>query len=742
MRNALHGGPFYPLGATTRFPRPGPELRHNSKTSLQPALLDRPVAGLRGVGRDTERRLGQLGIRTIRDLLLHLPFRHESATDLFTIASLPEREEVNLKVRVVSCAVHETARRRIKVLEALVRDDTGSMVAVWYNQAYLETAFREQPEVLLRGMLVRKRQRGPLFVVRRHEILGREGESRHILGLIPVYPSTGDLSVRTIRNLLHTAAPLARHFPEPLPAELLARRGYPRKAEAILACHFPSFTGEAQTARERLAFEELLLLQLALVARRRQLDREQTALPLGPPGELAASFLAGLPYQPTAAQQRVMGEIDADLRRPVPMRRLLHGDVGSGKTLVAAYALVRAAEEGGQAALMAPTEVLADQHFLGLSERLARHGIRVGLLKGSLPAGERRAMRSSTAKGQVDIVIGTHALIQEGVRFHDLRLVVVDEQHRFGVRQREAILLTRPDGRKPHTLHMSATPIPRTLSLTLYGDLDVSVLDEMPPGRQPVKTRLVFPRAERRMWEFVRGELTKGRQAYVVCPLIEESEALQAASANETFRRLSAGELKGFRVGLLHGQLPAAEKAAVMSAFAAGQLEVLISTSVIEVGIDVANATVMVILGARRFGLSQLHQLRGRVGRGAHESYCLLAVEEEDPTVADRLALFARTADGFVLAEADLALRGAGQLFGERQSGAGDLLAASLVRDRSLLEEARAEAERLLALCEEGEVSSVEAVSNRESPTVQVWLPALEAARTRFGDLVSKMERV
>jgi len=708
---------------------------------LQPALLEQPVAVLRGVGRDTGRRLGQLDIHTIRDLLFHLPFRHESATDLVTIASLPEKEEVNLKVRVVSCAVHETLRRRIKVLEALVSDDTGSIVAVWYNQAYLETAFREHPEVLLRGMLVRKRQRGPLFVVRRHEILGGGEESRHILGLIPVYPSTGDLSVRTIRNLLHSAAPLARHLPEPLPSELLARRGYPRKAEAILACHFPTVSREAQAARERLAFEELLLLQLALIERRHQLDCEQTALPLGPPGELAGAFLAGLPYRPTAAQLRVMGEIDADLAQSVPMRRLLHGDVGSGKTVVAAYALVRAVEKGGQAALMAPTEVLADQHYVGLRDRLAQHGIRVGLLKGSLPASERRAIRVSAAKGQVDILIGTHALIQEGVRFHDLRLVVVDEQHRFGVRQREAMLLARPDGRRPHTLHMSATPIPRTLSLTLYGDLDVSVLDEMPPGRQPVKTRLVFPRAESRMWEFVRGQLNKGRQAYVVCPLIEESEALQAVSANETFRRLSASELEGFRVGLLHGQLPAAEKGAVMSAFAAGQLQVLISTSVIEVGIDVANATVMVILGARRFGLSQLHQLRGRVGRGAHESYCLLAVEEEDPAVADRLALFARTSDGFVLAEADLALRGAGQLFGERQSGASDLLVASLVRDRHLLEEARAEAERLLALWEGRQASPAGVGSGQESSAIAAWLPAVEAARSRFGDLISRMER-
>jgi ATP-dependent DNA helicase RecG len=601
-------------------------------------------------------------------------------------------------------------------------------VALWYNQAYLEAPFRERPEVLLKGVLVRQRGR-PVFLVKRHEILGASEESRHILGLIPVYPSTADLSVRTIRTLLHEAASLAINLVDPLPAEMLARRRYPGKSEAVLASHFPVDLGEARSARERLAFEELLLLQLALLRRRRAQDRQESARPLDKPGSLSAAFLRGLPYAPTAAQVRVIAEIERDLIRTVPMRRLLHGDVGSGKTMVAAYCLLRAVEQGGQGALMAPTEVLADQHFLGLADQLAGHGVEVRLLKGSQAAAERRAVRKGLETGEVDVVVGTHALIQEGVRFRDLRLAVVDEQHRFGVSQRDAIVAGVGEGVRPHTLHMSATPIPRTLSLTLYGDLDVSVLDEMPPGRRPVSTRLVPPESLEDMWESVRSELTRGHQAYVVCPLIEESEALQTASARQMFADLAAGELRGFRLRLLHGQLPAAEKAATMAAFAGGDTDVLVSTSVIEVGVDVGNATVMVILGARRFGLSQLHQLRGRVGRGAERSYCFLPTGDEDEVALERLRVFAGTNDGFALAEADLLARGAGQLFGERQSGLGDLRVASLLHDRALLEEARGEAEMRL---KDGTAESM------GSGVAML----LEAAEERFGEEIPWLERV
>ena len=715
---------YYPLGS--RSPLGPGELQHvhTSKASVDPGRLDEPVSTLRGVGKTTERRLRGLGIETVRDLLLHLPFRHELPSRVTNVGALCLGEEVTLRAQVLSCAVRETARRRVKVLDALVSDETGTVLATWYNQAYLEAAFRERPEVLLKGVLIRQRG-ASVFLVKRHEILGDAGESHHILGLVPVYPSTADLSVRTIRTVLHEAAPQARHLIDPIPAEIRARRRYPGRAEAVLSGHFPSSLREASQARERLAFEELLLLQVAVLQQRVALNHQRRAQALAGPAGLAADFLAGLPYTPTAAQRRVMAEIECDLIREVPMRRLLHGDVGSGKTMVAAYCLLRAVEQGAQAALMAPTEVLADQHYLGLSDQLCRHGVRVRLLKGSQPAGERRAVRKALEAGEVDVVVGTHALIQDGVHFRDLRLAVVDEQHRFGVRQREAIVASEAQGFWPHTLHMSATPIPRTLSLTLYGDLDVSVLDQMPPGRQPVRTRLVFADTEKRMWEFVRAQLAQGRQAYVVCPLIEESETLQTASARQTFHDLAAGELAGFRLRLLHGQLPSAEKAAAMAAYAAGEADALVSTSVIEVGVDIANATVMVILGARRFGLSQLHQLRGRVGRGDRDSHCFLLAEGEDEAVLERLTLFARTTDGFALAEADLMARGEGQLFGERQSGVGDLEVASLLRDRRLLVDARSEAEVLLAK------------STEKEPVALV----LEASRARFGGKIAWMGR-
>jgi ATP-dependent DNA helicase RecG len=615
----------------------------------------------------------------------------------------------------------------VKVLEALVADDTGSVIATWYNQAYLEPAFRSRPEVLVKGTLMLKRG-SSTFLVKRHEILGESQESHHILGLVPVYPSTADLSVRTIRTILHRVTPLARDLIDPLPAELLARKRYAGKAEAILCSHFPTTLAEAEAARRRLAFEELFLLQVAVLRQRASQNDRRTARPLRAAGELSATFLAGLPYTPTAAQTRAIAEIERDLLRGIPMRRLLHGDVGSGKTMVATYALLRAVEQKAQGALMAPTEVLADQHYLTLEGPLSALGVRVRLLKGSQTPAERRAVRSALEAGEVDVVVGTHALIQEGVGFHDLRVVVVDEQHRFGVRQRDAIMAAEGRDTWPHTLHMSATPIPRTLSLTLYGDLDISVLDEIPAGRKPVRTRLVFADSEKRMWEFVRAELRAGRQAYVVCPLIEESESLQTASARRTFEELTQGDLAGFEVRLLHGQLPSAEKAAAMAAYVSGKVDVLVSTSVIEVGVDVPNASVLVVMGARRFGLSQLHQLRGRVGRGSAESHCFLLADGEDEVALERLALFARTSDGFELAEADLAARGEGQLFGERQSGLGDLEVASLIRDRAILEDARAEAEAMLARAEDD--------AGRVIRTV-----VFEAAEERFGRKIAWMDR-
>ncbi len=726
--SSVGGGIHYPLGRGPAVPTELLELPATSKVSIDPRCLDGGLNGLRGVGKTTLRRLQGLGLLTIRDLLLHLPFRHESPSEICGIAALSMGEEVVLRARVVSVAASETMRRRVKVLEALVSDDSGSVLAVWYNQSYLEAAFRDRPEVLIKGTLMRQRG-ASCFLVKRHEILADSGESLHILGLVPVYPSTADLSVRTLRNLIHEAAPFARHLIDPLPARMLGERRYPGRGEAVLSLHFPETQREARQARDRLAFEELLLLQTAIIRRRQRQDSARAARPLTHSGGLSQAYVDALPYEPTRAQKRVIGEIEADLARSVPMRRLLHGDVGSGKTMVATYSMLRAIEQGSQAVLMAPTEVLADQHYLELARRLSPLGVDVRLLKGSQPVGEKRTVLEAVATGKADLVVGTHALIQEGVSFHDLRVAVVDEQHRFGVRQRDAMLAADARGTWPHSLHMSATPIPRTLSLTLYGDLDVSTLDEMPAGRTPVTTRLVFSGSEEKMWAFVRQQLDQGRQAYVVCPLIEESETLEAASARQTYDVLVQGELAGYRLRLLHGGLRPAEKSDAMAEYVSGNASVLVSTTVIEVGVDVPNASVMVIMGARRFGLSQLHQLRGRVGRGGGEAYCFLLVDTEDEAALERMALFARTNDGFALAEADLAARGEGQLFGERQSGLGDLQVASLLRDRRLLEEARSVAVDVLA-------------RTQEERGFSQYRLLLEAADERFGDKVDWVDRV
>ena len=728
MDIGARGGCHYPLGSLERLVDRRESLCATSKVTREPGRLERPVSDIRGVGRVTEERLAALGISTVRELLLHLPFRHEPPSRLSQICDLRSGEEVTLRVQVVSCAVRETRRRRVKVLEALVSDQTGSTVATWYNQAYLEAAFQQRPHILVRGVVTPKRG-GATFVVKRHEILGEGEDSLHVLGLIPVYPSTGDLSVRTIRTVLHNAVPELRHVSDPVPASVLAEKRYTGRREAVFASHFPKSVREARSARDRLAFEELLLLQLAVLRKRELQGSTRGAKPSSDPPDVSAKFLESLSYTPTKAQERAIREIEDDLARGVPMRRLLHGDVGSGKTMVATYCLLRAVDQGAQAALMAPTEVLADQHYLGLSRQLDELGVKVALAKGSQASADREKVLGGLEAGEVQVIVGTHALIQEGVRFKDLRVAVVDEQHRFGVKQRDAILASDGEGFWPHTLHMSATPIPRTLSLTLYGDLDISVLDEMPVGRRAVKTKLVSRGSESQMWEFVRQRLRNGRQAYVVCPLVDESERLEAASATQTFAELSAGELCDFNVRLLHGQLVAAEKADAMAAFVRGEAQVLVSTSVIEVGVDVSSADVMVIMGARRFGLSQLHQLRGRVGRSEEQSYCFLMSEGEEGEALERLELFARTSDGFELAESDLRFRGEGQIFGERQSGMGDLEVASLLRDRRLLEDARCVAEQVRQRVDRGGVSAT-------------YRALLEASEARFDRRIGWMDRV
>jgi len=639
----------------------------------------------------TAQGLETLGIVTHGDLIEHLPFTHRDRRDARTIASLGVGEEATVAVAVRSIAVKPMRDRRRKRVEAKVFDQTAPMVAIWWNQPWVARELGEGSQVVLHGKLKGRNQ----FHVAEHELIGTGGPAGHSVGLVPVHPATYGLTAATLRKLIWDDYGLIRHVAEPLPSALLVAERLADRPAALAATHFPDSEEEEAGARRRLAFEELFLSQLAVAGRRRARGEGRRARGLQGDGELAAGWRAGLPFELTGDQDGACAEIDSDLRQGVPMQRLLMGEVGSGKTAVALHAMLRALDAGGQAALMAPTETLAEQHLITL-DRLLGGLVPVELLTGSVTAGRRRHLLARLESGELSLVVGTHALIEEPVRFRSLDVCVVDEQHRFGVRQRAALDAKAPVGLVPHALHMTATPIPRTLALTAYGDLETTVLRQLPAGRRPVETHVVdgaAVRARARAYERVREEIAKGRQCFVVCPLVAESEMLQARAATAEAQRLRETEFAAQRVGLIHGQMSTADKQEAMRAFAAGEADVLVATSVIEVGIDVPNATVMLIEAAERYGLSQLHQLRGRVGRGEHASVCILFGNPKLP----RLEAIAREGDGFALAEVDLDLRGAGEVLGTRQSGLPELRAARLPEDQALLERARAHADALIA---------------------------------------------
>jgi ATP-dependent DNA helicase RecG len=579
--------------------------------------------------------------------------------------------------------------RRRKRVEARVFDETGPAVAVWFNQPWVATQMGEGSQVLLHGKMRNRNQ----FWVSAHELVGQGAAPVHTVGLVPVHPATYGISPDTLRKLAWEDYPLLRHVVEPLPSRLRVEESLADRSAAMAAAHFPDTEEDVAGARHRLAFEELFLLQLAVAGRRRAQGGRRAASPLPAGGELVDGFLGSLPFELTGDQRAAIDAIDADLAREQPMQRLLMGEVGSGKTVVALAAMLRTVESGRQAVFMAPTETLAEQHLITI-DRLLGGLVPVELLTGSTPAARRRELLARLGSGELALVVGTHALIEEPVVFKDLALCVVDEQHRFGVRQRAALDAKAPEGLTPHALHMTATPIPRTLALTAYGDLEATVLRELPAGRRPVDTHVVDgARARARAYERIREEIAQGRQCFVVCPLVQESEALQARAATVEAERLQETEFRDQRVALIHGQMKAAEKHEAMRSFAAGEADVLVATSVIEVGIDVPNATVMVIEAADRYGLSQLHQLRGRVGRGEHQSVCILFGDPKLP----RLEAIASERDGFRLAEVDLELRGAGEVLGTRQSGLPEFRVARLPDDQELLERARARADELIA---------------------------------------------
>jgi ATP-dependent DNA helicase RecG len=624
----------------------------------------------------------RLGLLTVGDLLEHLPRDRQSAR---TIAALVPEETATVVAEVRSIASRPVRRRGMRPLvEAVVADETGTMKATFFNQPWLERQYRPGTRLLLQGKYQARNRFRVSFHAPTGELVGSAGEE------VATYPATDGLSSTQILALARQWRGAAQEALEPLPARLRAIERLPDRAAALDAAHF----GDHEGGRRRLAFEELLLLQIALLRRRARRREGARAEPLDPPGELTRRWLAdSLPFMPTNDQRTAMAVIDDEIARDRPMQRLLMGEVGSGKTVVALYAMLRAVESGAQAALMAPTETLAEQHFATLQKLMPGELMQAALLTGSTPAGRRTDLLGKLATGELKLLVGTHALIEEAVEFDRLAVVVVDEQHRFGVNQRRALDRKSPGALAPHVLHMTATPIPRTLALTAYGDLDVTVLRELPAGRRPIDTYVASTEAERsRAYERIREELRAGRQAFVVCPLVEESEALQARAATAEYERLRAGELRDFRVVLLHGQLKPREKQEAMAAFAAGAADVLVATTVIEVGIDVPNATVMLVENAERYGISQLHQLRGRIGRGEHDSLCLLFGPKESP----RLRALAAHTDGFALAEIDLELRGEGEMLGTRQSGLASFRVAQLPEDAELLERARMRARAIL----------------------------------------------
>ena len=655
------------------------------------ALLNTPVEQVRPVGRARAELLGKIGIRSASDLLFHFPRDYLDLTNEQPIAELDEGETRTIRgtVTEVSGFSRGFGKSRVAIL---VHDGTGHLRATWFNQPFMRDKFREGQTVLLTA---KPKMRGMMWEMSHPQVTYLElEEADSASAMVPIYPLTEGITQYHMRRMVAAAVEEFAEVPEEVfPDQLLRQYRLMSLAEAIRTIHTPESPEASGAARRRFIFQELFVLQLALSVRRAQ-QHSMPAPALSTSTKIDARIRRLLPFELTAAQEAVITEVTADMALERPMNRLLQGDVGSGKTVVALYAMLVAVAHGKQAVLMAPTEILARQHAETLADWLDASRVHFAVLTGSNTRRERETLLASIADGGVDVVMGTHAVIQDDVRFNDLGLVVIDEQHKFGVKQRAALRQTE---HAPHYLVMTATPIPRTVSMTLFGDLDVSTLRELPAGRQPVSTFLVEPEHRERWWGFVRDRLREGRQAFVVAPLVEESETVAAPSVAQEFERLTNGQLADFRLGLVHGRMSADEKQQAMEDFRDGETQVLVSTSVIEVGVDVPNASVITVAGAERFGLAQLHQFRGRVGRGKHPGFCAALLSEENPEKSERLTAFASSSDGFELAELDFQLRGPGDLFGTQQHGLPPLRIADLNRDREVLEEARREAQLLIA---------------------------------------------
>jgi len=673
--------------------------------------LTTPVRYFKGVGPKKSEYLSKLGIRTAEDILYYLPSRYEDRSNFTAIKDLRVGERQTVKAKVVTVSSRR-AKSGTAIFQIAVTDETGFIHAVFFNQPYLADYFRKGQEVILYGKVERYDK---LQIVQpEYEILkGDETDSIHIGRIVPVYPATAELTQRFLRVLAFDAmSKYAASLAERLPTYLRARQKLVDIKFAINNIHFPASFENLERAYKRIVFEEFFMLQLALALKKARTQTLETAHRHAIGGKLIDDFTRSLPFEFTEGQKKAIADIERDMSSGRPMNRLLEGDVGSGKTAVAAHALVMTVQNDFQGVIMAPTEVLARQHFIVLSELLMPLGINVSLLIGGMDKDARQEIYSAIKDGKIDVVVGTHAIIQEGVEFKNLGLAVIDEQHKFGVAQR-AILKNKglkrgyrelegvegkgvegEGGKKecsPHILVMTATPIPRTLALTIYGDLDISVIRELPKGRKPIATYWVEEAKRREVYGFIKEELDKGRQVYVVCPLIE-STSKGVPAAIETFEKLKKEIFPNYEVGLLHGRMASKEKDRIMKDFKKGKIQVLVSTVVIEVGIDVANATVMLIENADHFGLAQLHQLRGRIGRGSHESFCILLADPKTEGAAERLKAIEGTLDGFQIAEADLNIRGPGEFFGTMQHGLPEIRFGNILKDFDIMELARKEA--------------------------------------------------
>jgi ATP-dependent DNA helicase RecG len=666
--------------------------------SGEPAALNAPVTVLQGVGPRYANTLERLGLFTLRDMFYHFPRRYDDYSKMKPINQITYGEELTVIGTVQNVRTRSLKSGNLKVVEAVVSDGSGALRVTWFNQVWIAKRLREGAHIVLAGKIEQYLGR---LVMNNPEWEFLEQQQLSTNRIVPVYPLTSQITQRWMRRQMNqVVAYWAPRVQDPLPEEIRKSANVVDLPTALLQVHFPDSWEDLRSAQERLAFDEIFLLQLGVLRQKRAWTDHTSRRFISPDGWLETQ-LSRLPYTLTDAQLLAFDDIIHDLASGHPMGRLLQGDVGSGKTAVAALGIAAVAHQGAQAALMAPTSILAEQHYISILKMLSSvspdqmdsaqepkpslYASQIRLMIGSTPESEKTEIRTGLENGSIKIVIGTHALIEEPVKFADLQLVVVDEQHRFGVEQRAAL---RSKGENPHLLVMTATPIPRSLALTIYGDLDLSIIDEMPPGRQPVNTYIIPPREQERAFSLIRSQIQEGRQAFIIYPLVEESEKSEAKAAVEEHEYLQNEVFPRLRLGLLHGRMRADEKDAIMSAFRKGEYHILVSTSVIEVGVDVPNASVMLIEGANRFGLAQLHQLRGRVGRGAAKSYCLLVPETPDAIENERLQVMTETNDGFILAERDLAQRGPGQFLGTRQSGYAEFEMANLT-DIHMIEKAR-----------------------------------------------------